>query len=42
MEISHIMSITNILKDLCVIRQNAGLNNTFKDIVYNVLLVTEV
>ena len=29
MKISHIMSISKILTDLCVIRQTVGLKNTF-------------
>ena len=35
------MSISKILTDLCVIRQNAGLKNTLADIAYNVVLVKE-
>ena len=38
---SHIRSISKILTDLCVIRQNARLKNTFASIVYNVLVVRE-
>ena len=35
------MFISKILTDLCVIRQNVGLKNTFANIVYNVLVVKE-
>ena len=38
MKINHIMSIS-ILTDLCSIRKNIKLENTFADIVYNVLVV---
>ena len=38
-EVSHIMCILRILTDLCVIRQNVGLKNTFAYIVYDVLVV---
>ena len=41
MKISHIIVYIRILTDLCVIRQNIGLKNTFADIVYSVLLVKE-
>ena len=41
MEISHIMSISKIFTDLCVIRQTSKLKNTFANIVYNVLVVKE-
>ena len=33
------MCIFRILTDLCVIRQNIGLKNTFEDIVCNVLVL---
>ena len=33
------MSISEMLTDLCVIRQKAKLKNTFENIVYNALLV---
>ena len=36
------MCILRILTDLCVIRQNVGLRNTFADIVYNVLVVKKI
>ena len=37
MKISHIISISKILAELCeVIRQNVGLKNTFPNIVYNI------
>ena len=39
MKISHIMSISKILTDLCSIRQKIKIKNTFADIVYNVLAV---
>ena len=41
MKISHIMSVSKILTDLCVIRQKIRIKNTFADIVYNVLAVLE-
>ena len=41
MKISHIMSVSKILTDLCVIRQKIRIKNTFSDIVYNVLAVLE-
>ena len=37
MKINHVMYISRILTDLCVIRQNVGIKNTFADIIYNVL-----
>ena len=37
MKISHIMAISKILIDLCAIRQEIGIKNNFKDIVYSVL-----
>ena len=40
-KISHIMCILKILIDLCVIRQNARLEDAFANIVYNILLVKE-
>ena len=39
MKISDIMCILRILIDLCVIRQNVGLKNTFAYIAYDVLVV---
>ena len=39
MKISHIMFISNILTDLCAIRQKIRIKNSFTDIVYNVLVV---
>ena len=39
MSISYTMCIERILTDLCVIRQNVGLKNTFASIVYSVLVV---
>ena len=41
MKISHIMSISKILTDLCKIRHNVKIKNTFENIVYNVLVVKE-
>ena len=41
MKISHIMSVSKVLTDLCVIRQKIRMKNTFSDIVYNVLAVLE-
>ena len=41
MKISHIKSISKILTDLCAIRQNISIKNTFSDIVNNVLVVKE-
>ena len=41
MKISHIMSVSKVLTDLCVIRQKIRIKNTFSDIVYNVLAVLE-
>ena len=35
----HIMSLSKIVTDLCVIRKTLGLKTTFSDTVYNVLLV---
>ena len=37
MKINHIMAISKILTDLCAIRQEIGIKNTFKDIVYSAL-----
>ena len=34
MKISRIMSISRILIDLCAIRQEIGIKNTFADIAY--------
>ena len=39
MEISRIILISNILTDLSAIIQNARIENTFPDIVYNALVV---
>ena len=39
MKINHTMSISKILTDLCLIRQNIKLKNTFADIICNVLVV---
>ena len=39
MKISNIMSILKILTDLCLIRQNVGLKNTFADTVFNALVL---
>ena len=39
MRISRPMSISRILRDLCVIRQKIRVKNTFADIVYNVLVM---
>ena len=39
MPISCTMCIERILTNLCVIRQNVGLKNTFANIVYGVLVV---
>ena len=33
------MCILRILTDLCIIRENVGLNKTLADTVYNVLVV---
>ena len=41
MKISHTMPISKILTNLCSIRQNIKIRNTFEDIVYNVLVVKE-
>ena len=41
MKISHIMSISKILTDLCAIRQGVKVKNTFTSIDYNVLVVKE-
>ena len=41
MKISHIMSKSKILTDLCAIRHSAKLKNTFANTMYNVFLVTE-
>ena len=41
MKISHIMPISNILTDLCVIRQSIKIKNTFENFVRNVLVVKE-
>ena len=41
MIISHIISISEILIDLCSIRQNIKIRNTFPDIAYNVSVVKE-
>ena len=38
-KISHTMCLLRVLTDLCVIRQNVGLKNTFENIVFNVLEV---
>ena len=35
MKISHIMSISKMLTDLCAIRQKTTIKNTFAYIVYN-------
>ena len=35
------MCILKILTDLCVIRQNVGLKNTFENVAYNVLVVKD-
>ena len=40
-EISHIMSMSETLTDLCAIRQNVRLKIFFANIVYNVLVVKE-
>ena len=42
MKISLIMAILKILTDLCAIRQNARLKNTFANVAYNILLVKEL
>ena len=42
MRISHTLSISKILTDLCVIRQSLRIKNSFANIVYNVLLVKEI
>ena len=39
MKINRIMSISKILINLCSIRQNINIKNTFADIIYNVLIV---
>ena len=36
------MSILKLLTDLCTMRQNARLKNTFASIVYNLLVVKEL
>ena len=40
-EISHIMSMSETLTDLCAIRQNVRLKIFFANIVYNILVVKE-
>ena len=42
MKISCIMFISQILIDLCSVRQRIRIKNTFPDIVYNVLVVKKV
>ena len=37
MKITHIIPISQILVDLCAIRQKIKIKNFFEDIVYNVL-----
>ena len=39
MKISHTMPISEILTDLCVIRQNIGVKNIFANIVCSALVV---
>ena len=41
MKISHFMSTSKILTDLCAIKQSIKIKNTFVDISYNVLVVKE-
>ena len=42
MAISHIMSILNILTDLCVITKSVKVENTFVSIVYNAVVVKNI
>ena len=42
MKINDTMSISKILTDLCSIRQNVKIKNTFADIAHNVLVVKEI
>ena len=39
MTINHTITISNILTDLCSIKQNIRIKNTSEDIAYNVLVV---
>ena len=39
MRINHAMSTSKTLTDLCVIRQDLRLKNTFANVAYNVLVV---
>ena len=41
MKLSNIMSMSKILKDLCAIRQKIRIENTFENVVFNVLDVKE-
>ena len=42
MKMSHIMSTSKTLKDLCAIKQSVKIKkNAFVDIVYNVLVVNK-
>ena len=41
MKLSNIMSMPKILKDLCAIRQKIRIENTFENVVFNVLDVKE-
>ena len=41
MKISHIMSTSKTLTDLCAIKQSVKIKNTFVDIVDNILVVIE-
>ena len=39
MKLNPTMCISKVLTDLCAVRQNVGLKNTFTKVVYNVLVV---
>ena len=41
MKINYSISVSKILTNLCLIRQNIKIKNTFVDIVYSVLAVKE-
>ena len=40
MKINHTMCISNILTDLCTVKQKIKMKNIFANVVYSVLVVT--